>query len=407
MRARLVVVAGPDQGREFPLEEGVTLLVGRGQDTGTKLTDPQASRVHCRVTADGGRFRLADAGGATGTRVNGKSVAEHDLKPGDLIQLGSTQLRLEADVHEQSTMMARPEEAKTPQAPAAQVAELTGKTLSHYEIGPAMAKGRTGMVFRARDAKVDRPVALKVLWPEFTTHDEEVQRFIRAMKTMLPIRHENLVELIGAGKSGPHCWIAMELVEGESLTKVIHRIGTVGMLDWQYALRVAVQVARALEVAHEHHVIHRNVTPENVLIREADGVAKLGDLMLAKATEGMLAKQVTRPGELIGALAYMSPERTRGDVAADTRSDIYGLGATVYALLTGRPPIEGSSLPETIAKIRTAEPTRPKKYQLSIPDLFEGAVMTMLAKRPEDRFQTPTEVLRDLARVAKYSGMTM
>jgi serine/threonine-protein kinase len=103
----------------------------------------------------------------------------------------------------------------------------------------------------------------------------------------------------------------------------------------------------------------------------------------------------------------MAPERTREDAAVDTRSDIYGLGATVYALLTGRSPFEGTSLVETIQKIRSAKSVEPRKYQLSIGDLFEGSVLKILAKRPEERFQTPTELLKDLERVAKYNGVAL
>jgi len=137
-------------------------------------------------------------------------------------------------------------------------------------------------------------------------------------------------------------------------------------------------------------------------------MTKLGDLMLAKALEGTMVEQITRPGELVGDVAYMSPERTRGGSAVvDGRSDIYSLGATLYALLTGRPPFEGDSLPETILKIRQEDPVKPKKYQLSIPDMFEGTVMKMLAKRPDDRFGTAGELLEELERVAKFQGMSL
>src|SRR5262249_10639298 len=155
-------------------------------------------------------------------------------------------------------------------------------------------------------------------------------------------------------------------------TQVITRIGTAGMLDWRNALRVAIHMARALEFAENEHIIHRNIKPSNILIRSEDKLTKLGDLMLAKALEGTMAEQITRPGELVGDVAYMSPERTHGGAAVvDCRSDLYSLGATVYALLTGRPPFTGDTLPETIRKIREADPVRPKKYQLAIPDLLE------------------------------------
>jgi serine/threonine-protein kinase len=179
------------------------------------------------------------------------------------------------------------------------------------------------------------------------------------------------------------------------------------MLDWRFALTVGVHIAQALEAAHEQHIIHRNVSPESILVRNQDKLAKLGDMMLAKAMEGIKAKQITRPGELVGNIAYMAPERTRSDVEVDTRADIYGLGATLYALLTGKPPFEGKSLVETIAQIRQADPVPPKKFQLSIPDPFQDAVMVMLAKRPEMRYQTPAEAARALERIAKFQGMSV
>ncbi len=284
---------------------------------------------------------------------------------------------------------------------------MVGKTFSHYRILEKLGAGGMGVVYKAEDTRLNRPVALKVLWPETSKDEEAVQRFGRAMKTILPIRHANIVELYAAGKSGPYCWLAMEYVEGESLAHVIPRIGIAGMLEWQYAFRVAVHIARALEAAFEHEIIHRNITPANILVRSSDKVAKLADLMLAKAMSGTLARQVTKPGELVGDLLYMSPERTRSESEVDGRSDIYSLGATVYALLTGRPPFEGKSLPEVITQIRQAEPVPPKKYQLSTPDLFEGAVLRMLAKRPEDRHQTPRELLKDMDRVGRYQGISV
>jgi serine/threonine-protein kinase len=285
--------------------------------------------------------------------------------------------------------------------------DLVGKTLSRYEVGPVLAKGQTSVVFRARDSKEDREVALKVFGPEFSKNEDDVQRFVRAMKTTMPLHHPNLVTLYGAGKTGAYCWVAMEYIEGESLTQVIQRIGTAGMLDWRNALRVAVHVARALDFAQQQQIIHRNITPQNIMVRASDKVTKLGDLMLAKAMEGSLAQQITRPGELLGDVRYMSPERTRPNGEVDGRSDIYSLGATVYALLTGRPPFEGESLVEVITKIRQAEPVKPKKYQLAIPDLFEGTVLRMLAKRPEDRFASAGNLLADLERVAKFQGLTL
>jgi serine/threonine protein kinase len=200
-----------------------------------------------------------------------------------------------------------------------------------------------------------------------------------------------LIALYGAGKQGGTCWFAMEYVEGDPLTGLIEKFGTLKMLDWRFALTVGVQIAQALEIAHEEHIVHRNVAPESIMIGSKDKAAKLGGMMLAKALEGIKAKQITKTGELVGDIAFMAPERTQSDVEVDTRADIYGLGATVYALLTGKPPFTGKSLVETIAQIRQSDPVRPKTFQLSIPDQLQDAVLVMLAKRPEMRYQTPAK----------------
>jgi serine/threonine protein kinase len=199
----------------------------------------------------------------------------------------------------------------------------------------------------------------------------------------------------------------MEWIEGESMTQVIKRVGVAGMLDWKYGFRVAVHIARALDYAHAQSIIHRNVTPQNILWRTADKTALLGDVMLAKALEGTMAQQITKPGELIGDIGYMSPERTRGTGEVDGRSDLYGLGATVYALIAGRPPFGSGTMIEMVNRIRTGEPEKPKKYQMAVPDMFQGMVLRLLAKRPDERFQTAQELLSDLERVGKFAGVTV
>jgi serine/threonine-protein kinase len=403
MTAQILVTAGPDKGRSFPLLVGEPLQVGRSQSTSTKLSDPTVSRVHCEIEWDGERATVHNIS-SSGTLVNGSPVTEAHLTPRDVLRIGSTELRLLSGTEEPETIA--PGGDKRPVG-AEPLTNLVGKTLSNYSIEAMIAKGASGVIFRARDTTNDTLVALKVLQPEFAANDDDMQRFIRAMKTVLGLRHPNIVSLLKAGKTGNHCWLVMDLVEGESMSQVIRRIGVAGMLDWRYGYRVAVHIARALQYAHGQSIIHRNVTPQNILWRAEDKTVLLGDLMLAKALEGTLAQQITRPGELLGDVAYMAPERTRGVAELDGRCDLYGLGATVYALVAGRPPFAEGSLPELIAKIRTAEPEKPKKYQMAIPDLFQGTVLKLLAKRPEDRFQTADELLADLERVGKFAGVSV
>ncbi len=197
--------------------------------------------------------------------------------------------------------------------------------------------------------------------------------------------------------------MASEFVDGENAAQLIHRIGIAGMLDWRQSLKIGLHIARALEFAAQHQIVHRKITPRCILVRRADGAAKLGGLGLAKSLDDDGAAKVTRAGEIIGDLAYCSPEQSLGK-PVDARSDLYNLGAALYALLTGRPPCEGRSFVKTLDKIQNQPPEPPTKYHLAIPPLFEGIVLRLLAKRPENRFDAPQALLLDLERVAKYLG---
>jgi serine/threonine-protein kinase len=405
MQAYLRITAGPDSGRTFNLTQGLTLTIGRGEKSDTKLTDASVSRLHCTVKWEDARFLLSDLDSVGGTLVDGKKIKEHALKHDQEFQIGATRLKLH------TTGIADAATLQAAQKPARELkpdeAVLTGKSIKYYELGPVLARGTTGTIYKSKDTRDGKDVAVKVLHADFTKDDEEVQRFIRAMTTAIELKHPNLIALYGAGKQGDTCWYAMEFVDGDPLTKLIEKFGTLKMLDWKFALTVGVHIAQALEVAHEKQVIHRNISPDNVMICKKDNTAKLGGMMLAKALEGIKAKQITKPGELVGNIAYMAPERTKSDVEVDTRADIYGLGATMYALLTGKPPFAGKTLVETIAQIRQSDPVPPKKFQLSIPDKLQDAVLTMLAKRPELRFQTPAQAARALEQVAKFQGMAV
>ena len=404
MNLQLIVVSGADTGRIFRLQEGSATL-GRGSDVVHQVTDPRASRTHCMVEVDSGEVRIVDSSSG-GTFVNGQKIQSELLTPGDDIVVGESTLRfVVGDVEAQSTLTQLGVLEQQKLEPLGDMPDLTGQTVHSYKVISKIAEGRSSVVYKARDEEKNRDLALKVLRPEYTSNDADKQRFLRAMKTMFPVRHENIVRIHNAGQTGDYWWAALEYVDGESMARVIERIGTAGMLDWQYAYRVAVHIGRALEVAFEHNIVHRKIEPENILMRSSDKVVKLGDMMLAKGLEGSQAEQITRPGQLIGEIVYMSPERTRSTSEVDCRSDIYSLGATCYALLTGRPPFEGKTLPELMIKIRNEEPESPKKFQLSVNEMFAGCVLKMLAKNPEDRYPHPTALLTDLERVGKFTGI--
>jgi serine/threonine protein kinase len=189
-------------------------------------------------------------------------------------------------------------------------------------------------------------------------------------------------------------------VEGPNLANVIDQARERGTSDWRDALRAAVHVGRAIEEGWLQNIVHRNLTPQNILRRSSDGVHKLGDLMLAKALEGELSRSVTISGRMLGDVRYMSPERTRSQGNLDCRSDIYELGAVTYALLTGAPPHENTSTVDLVLMVRNAVPAQPRTVDAAIPQELENIVLKMLAKSPDDRYADPTRMLKDLDAVA-------
>lgn len=471
MPFHLTINDGPGPARSIPLNEREAVLIGRGDACGVRLTDPSASRVHCRILLADGKVLLEDAGSRWGTLVNGAPVETRELKPGDRIVIGDTELRLEVDAPAATTIaperrrlleevsphplipssphqidarvdvMRRAgdeEMRRTPKRPhTLNLNSLVGEQFLRFRVGAVVARSRSGMVFRALDprrernagrvsnlsdavsvrpieeGRVENPsygertIALKVFWPDFFSDERAMRRFLRAVRTMLPLEHEHLVKLYTAGRWQGLCFSACEFVDGESVTQIIRRIGVAGMLDWRRAWKIGLGVAQALEYAHERNILHRNVGPSNILVRATDQAVKLGDLMLAKALdESSGGERVTRPGEIVGNLHYLAPEQVSGETHLDGRADIYSLGATLYAILTGRPPFEGGAAAEVIGNILSKKPDPPTKHHLAIPPAFEGVVLRMLAKRPDDRFATAGSLVKDLQRVGRYQGLS-
>lgn len=420
MQIQVVVVEGPDRGRQFSISSGQELTIGRGLQSQTQLNDPSVSRLHCLISFAGCRATLKDCGSGSGTLLNDNSVTEAAISPGDRITLGDTQLTISI-VSSANDQTIAPKRAAVAQELSAQIApeiqsvkrnlsSLVGTTLHKYQIDTTHIRGNTGTIFRGRHVESGQLVAVKVLWPDLMANDDQMKRFVRAMKTMRVIKHPHIVRILMAGitelgTTGENfCWFAMEFVDGFSLKQLVRRVGTAGMLDWENAFRIAMQMARALEVAHERGIVHRNLTPENIIVPRSHPHAKLADLMLAKALEGSASDQITRNGELLGDIVYMSPERTRGE-PIDHRSDMYSLGATLYFALTGQPPFEAASLPSLIGRIQDEDPLPPKTFQLSVNDAFQDVVMKLLAKSPDDRFEHPTRLLIELGRVGKFAGI--
>jgi serine/threonine protein kinase len=404
---RLLVIDGADQGRFYLLSEAGVTLIGNGQrHADVCLHDLYVARIHCEVAVADRQVTVTARDTPAGTLINGKKITEANLHPGDVLRAGNSHLRLEFAEDASVWGKAHEEEDEKPaKPPIARLEDLGGQTLGHYDLSAVLGRGQCGLVYRAHDQKKEQEVALKVLEPDFPTSDQEMQAFIKALKARLPLSHPHLVTLLGAGKSGRFCWIALELVEGESLGQVIQRHQTLKKIKWRRALHVALDVGRALAFLHQHHLLHGNVTPNNVLIQEKNEAAKLNDLLFQKALEGSALQQKTMEQKLLAELPYLSPEQIDPQATlVDELSDLYSLGVLVYAVLTGRPPFAGHSPEDTIKQILNDQPIKPKKLNKHVPDEFQAVVMKMLAKRPENRYATAALLLGDLEQLAAVSG---
>ena len=353
MMKKLKVIAGPDAEKVFDLPDAGIVQIGRGHDTLTKLKDLTVSRNHCHLEVKDQLVLLTNSS-PSGTLVNEESITERELKANDVICLGDTRIRFElADLHAEVTVRGGNVKGLVSEALNA----LSGQTLDHFQVGKLLADGIAGPVFRARDTKHNRDVSLKVFLPTAVpkTSLSELLRPVR------DLQHPNLVALHEAGKTGLYSWVAMDYVEGESLDKQLERAGLAGMLDWQHVLRYGIHLASALDVLHQKQVVHRAVTPRSILIARSDKQAKLGSLWQARAARDCQAESDLQ--DVLRNVSFMPPERLRGGQPGTLAGDVYSLGAVLYTLLGGRPPFEGETQAETIAKVVQTEPVAPKEFQ--------------------------------------------
>ncbi len=451
-------------GEAIPLLQDRALVIGRGDQCDLRLDDPSVSRIHCRILVANGKVTLIDAASRWGTLVNGHKVGQCDLRPGDRVTVGDTVLQLRFDGDAAHTTLAPRRDMDRPngisivdenieEVPHGEsgshsdcdesignqptrngfqsqppvftggTSEVTpemflGTTFHRYRVLQTIAVAGSGIVFRAKDTRHGKILALKIFKPAFLADEVAAQRFERAVRIMFGQRHPNIVELYNAGRMGKYCFTASELVEGESAVDLIRRIGVAGMLDPSTVLQIAMDLCEALRFAESIKIVHRNIKPSNILItRRDDGMSQpksqkngstrralLNDLILARASSNSPAADLTQPGAILGEVCYMTPEQLGSGHPVDCRSDIYQLGVTLYALLTGRPPHDGGRMSETMTAILTVKPIPIQACHLATPAQFDTLVLKMLEKNPRNRFQSATDLSDALRKVAAETG---
>jgi len=260
-----------------------------------------------------------------------------------------------------------------------------------YEVQSRIARGGMADVFLARDTLLDRPVALKVLFPEFATDPSFVERFRREAQSAANLNHPNIVSVLDYGEASGTYFIVMEYVEGRSLAQIIRDEGG---LSPDRAADITIDIASALGFAHRNGVIHRDVKPGNVLIN-TNGQVKVTDFGIARAVSTQ--ENLTQTGTVMGTATYFSPEQARGE-AVDPRSDVYALGVVLYESLAGRPPFSGDN-PVAVAYKHVQEPPPPpRQLNPAIPEPLEAITLRAMAKNPANRYASADDLAADLRR---------
>ena len=259
-----------------------------------------------------------------------------------------------------------------------------------YVIERELGRGGMATVYLARDLKHGRHVALKVLHPELAA-SLGPERFQREIETVARLQHPHILTVHDSGEAAGQLWFTMPFVEGESLRDRLRREQ---QLPVEVALRIATDAARALQYAHDHGVIHRDVKPENLLLTK-DGSTLVADFGIARALSAG-NDRLTETGISVGTPAYMSPEQAAGDRTLDARTDVYALGAVLYEMLAGEPPFTGPTAQAVIAKRFSGEVPQVRRVRPSVPESVEQAVTRALAPVPADRFANATEFARAL-----------
>ena len=278
---------------------------------------------------------------------------------------------------------------------------LIGQQLDHFLIESLVGTGGMGAVFRGRDTKLDREVAIKVV-PIADRGAEAMRRFQVEAQSAAKLDHPNIARVYYVGETEHWSYIAFEFVAGTNLRELVMRNG---LLSIDNAVCLTRQIAEALQHAHERRVVHRDIKPSNILVTQT-GQAKLVDMGLARNTDlDKPTNDLTASGVTLGTFDYISPEQAHDPRQADVRSDIYSLGCTLYFLLTGQPPFPEGTAIQKLLMHGTKMPEDPRLFRSDISDSMIAILRKMLAKKPSDRYREPIDLIHDLRTLADLEGL--
>lgn len=275
---------------------------------------------------------------------------------------------------------------------------LIGKVINErYELIEVIGSGGMAVVYKGLDRLMNRNVAFKILKNSLKDDDEIVEKFSAEAKASASLSHQNIVTIYDVGQYEGLSFIVMEYIDGTTLKEYINENKPI---KWQTACEIAIQIADALSVAHEHGIIHRDIKPHNILINK-ENVAKVADFGIARAVS---SDTVVAGGSALGSVYYISPEQARGGYV-DQASDIYSLGVVLYEMLTGALPIEGDNAVSIALKKLEEEPVNPKVINLDIPQELDAVVMKAISREQHLRYKTANELITDLKSLLNEDSM--
>ncbi len=270
-------------------------------------------------------------------------------------------------------------------------------SLGKYRLLKKVGSGGMGAVFQAEDSERGRIVAIKILPKDKAKNPTLVKRFKAEAQAAANLSHDNIVQVYGAGEAEGYLYISLEFIEGTDVQELVTKHG---VLPVKRSLDIIRQMGRALDHTGTMNLAHRDIKPSNLLIRP-DGLVKLTDLGLARFIDEQTETSITCAGYTVGTVDYMAPEQARNSKAADVRSDIYSLGCSWYFMLTGQPPYPEGSVTNKISAHALNPIPDPRLINRDVPESVVMVLNRMLAKKPEDRYQTGRELLADLRAVVQ------
>ncbi len=269
---------------------------------------------------------------------------------------------------------------------------ISGRILSNrYEIIEEIGQGGMAIVYKGKDLLLNRNVAIKILRKEFIHDEQFIKKFKRESQSAASLSHHNIVNIYDVGVEGDIHYIVMELVKGQTLKELIRKNVK---LSWERSIRIAQQIASALEHAHKNHIIHRDIKPHNIILTE-DGIVKVADFGIARA---ITSSTITQVEDTMGSVHYLSPEQARGGFVNE-RSDLYSLGIVIYEMITGEVPFKGDTSVSVAIQHLQDEAKPPIEINSSIPIGLNNIILKLLNKNPDERYANATELISDLNRV--------